>query len=143
MEDLSLHILDIAENSLRAGARNVDIIMVEHKSNNTLILEIEDDGTGMDEETLKNAMNPFFTTKNGKKFGLGLALLSQAAEQAGGNMRVEKRTVKGTKITATFYKNNIDMKPIGDINTTMRVLKASHPEVNLSYEHIIKNGDPV
>lgn len=141
MEDLSLHILDIVENSLRAGARNVDIRLVEYKDDNMLILRIEDDGNGMDEKTLKNAMDPFFTTKEGKKFGLGLALLSQASREAGGNMSVEKGTVRGTKITATFSTDNIDLKPIGDINTTMRVLKASHPEVNFSFEHIIQNGD--
>ena len=141
MEDLSLHILDIAENSIRAGARNVDIRLVEHKNNTVLILEIEDDGTGMDEETLKNAMNPFFTTKDGKKFGLGLSLLSQSAQEAGGNMTVEKRAIKGTKIIATFDKSNIDIKPTGDIKETMRILKTSHPEINFSFEHVIKNGD--
>ena len=141
MEDLSLHILDIAENSIRAGARNVDIRLVENKNNTMLILEIEDDGTGMDEETLKDAMNPFFTTKGGKKFGLGLSLLSQSAQEAGGNVTVKKRAVKGTKIIATFDKSNIDIKPTGDINETMRVLRASHPEINFSFKHVIKNGD--
>jgi signal transduction histidine kinase len=140
MEDLSLHILDIAENSLRAGAQNVGIRLVEDNDNNTLILEIEDDGQGMDEDILKNAADPFFTTKEGKKFGLGLSLLSQAAEEAGGMMRVEKRAVKGTRIVATFNRDNIDMKPVGNIHKTMRVLKASHPEVNFSFYHIIKNG---
>jgi signal transduction histidine kinase len=141
MEDLSLHILDIVENSLRAGARNVDTRLVEHKKNNILILEIEDDGSGMDQETLKDAINPFFTTKTGKKFGLGLPLLSQASEETGGNTRIEKGAVKGTKIIATFRKDNIDMKPIGDINATIRVLKASYPEVNFSFKHVIENGD--
>jgi signal transduction histidine kinase len=141
MEDLSLHILDIAENSLRAGAKNVDIRLVEYKNNSILVLEIEDDGIGMDEEILKNAQNPFFTTKNGKKFGLGLSLLSQSAKEAGGNMTVERREVQGTKIRATFDKNNIDIKPIGDINETMRVLIASYPDVVFSFNHIIKNGE--
>lgn len=140
MEDISLHIMDIAENSLRAGARNINIRMVENK--NTLVLEIEDDGKGMDENTLQNAANPFFTSKNGKKFGLGLSLLSQACEETGGSMRVEKRAVKGIRIIATFYKENIDMKPAGDINKTMRVLQTLHPEVNFLYEHIIRNGGP-
>jgi signal transduction histidine kinase len=141
MEDLSLHILDIAENSLRAGAQNVVIRLVEEQNNNTIILEIEDDGTGMDEDILQNAMSPFFTTKNGKKFGLGLSLLSQASEEAGGNMRVEKRAIQGTKIIATFNKDNIDMKPVGNIEKTMRVLRVSHPEVKFSFEHVVKNED--
>ncbi|MCK5572662.1 MAG: ATP-binding protein, partial [Bacteroidetes bacterium] len=88
---MSLHILDIAENSIHAGARNVVIRLVEDTRNSVLRLQIEDDGKGMDNESVKNAADPFFTTKQGKEFGLGLALLSQASKQAGGDMRVEKR----------------------------------------------------
>jgi signal transduction histidine kinase len=141
MEDLSLHILDIAENSLRAGATSVDIKLVEYKNDSTLMLQIEDDGVGMDEQTLKNALNPFFTTKDTKKFGLGLSLLSQACEEAGGQLRVEKGKIRGTKITATFNKDNIDIKPLGNINETMMVLRAAYPEVNFSFEHVTKNGE--
>jgi signal transduction histidine kinase len=139
MEDLSLHIMDIAENSLRAGAQNIEIKLIE--DNTILILEIKDDGKGIIEEKLDNAMNPFFTTKKGKKFGLGLSLLSQASEETGGRLRIEKRKTKGTKIIASFNKDNIDMKPIGNINKTMRVLQASHPEVNFSFEYVTKNGE--
>jgi signal transduction histidine kinase len=141
MEDLSLHILDIVENSVNAGARNVMIRLVEHTTNGILRLQIDDDGKGMDEEFVKNATDPFVTTKQGKKFGLGLALLSQASKQAGCDMRVEKRAARGTSVIATFDRNHIDMKPIGDIDTTLRVLKATHPEVNFSFDHLIKNGD--
>ena len=140
MEDLSLHILDIAENSIRAHAENVKIKLVESENNDLLVLEIEDDGTGMDDETLKNAGDPFYTTKKGKKFGLGLALLSQACEETGGNMRIEKVGSKGTRIIATFFKKNIDMKPIGNIAETMRVLKISYPKILFSFEHVIENG---
>ena len=138
MEDLSLHIMDLVENSLRAGADNIDVRLLENTTSNTLILEIEDDGKGMDEETLKNAANPFFTTKDGKKFGLGLSLLSQASEDAGGKMKVEKGKDRGIKVTATFKKNNVDIKPMGNIDKTLRVLRALHPEVHLSFERIVK-----
>jgi signal transduction histidine kinase len=143
MEDLSLHILDIAENSLRAGAKYINIRLLEKKHDNILILEIEDDGIGMDQKTLKNASNPFFTTKEGKKFGLGLSLLSQAAEEVGGKMKVEKRRIKGTKITAIFNKNHLDMKPVGNIEETLLVLRTSHPGVYFSFKHIINNGGSV
>jgi len=139
MEDLSLHVMDIAENSLRAGAQNIEIKLIE--DNNRLVLEIKDDGRGIDEGLLKNAVNPFYTTKEGKKFGLGLSLLSQAADEAGGSMRIVKRKPKGTLIIASFNQDNVDIKPIGNINRTMRVLKASHPEVKFSFKHIIKNGE--
>ena len=140
MEDLSLHILDIAENSLNAGAQNIRVLLIE--KNETLILEIDDDGKGMNEDILSKANNPFFTTKEGKKIGLGLAFLSQAAEETGGNLKIERRTEKGIRIIACFNKNNIDMKPLGYIKKTMRVLKASHPEVNFVFEHIVEQGDP-
>lgn len=139
MEDLSLHILDLAENSLNAGAKNIRVMLVE--KNETLILEIEDDGKGMDEDILLKAKDPFFTTKKGKRVGLGIPFLSQAAEETGGNLQIEKRTEKGIRIIASFNKNNIDMKPFGDINKTMRVLKASHPEVNFIFEQIVEKGD--
>ena len=128
--------MDIADNSLRAGAENIDIRLVENTTTHMLTLEIEDDGSGMDEETLKNATNPFFTTKDGKKFGLGLSLLSQASEDAGGEMKVEKGKERGLKITASFHTDNIDIKPIGNIHKTLRVMRAAHPEVNISFEHI-------
>jgi signal transduction histidine kinase len=138
MEDLSLHIMDLVENSLRAGADNIDIRLLDNTGSNTLILEIEDNGKGMDEQTLESAADPFFTTKDGKKFGLGLSLLSQASEDAGGNMKIEKGKNRGIKITATFKKNNVDIKPMGNIDKTMRVLQALHPEVQLSFERIVK-----
>ena len=128
--------MDIVENSLRVGAENIDIRLLENTATHTLALEIKDDGPGMDEETLNNATNPFFTTKDGKKFGLGLSLLSQASEDAGGEMRIEKGKDRGIKITATFHTDNIDIKPIGNINKTLRVMRAAHPEVNFSFEHI-------
>jgi len=140
MEDLSLHILDIAENSLRAGAQNVDIRLIEDKSSNRLILEIEDDGKGMDAETLKQAANPFFTTKENRKYGLGLSLLAQASEQAGGKVKIEVKPDRGVRIVATFDNDHIDRKPIGNIDKTMRILQASHPDVEFSFEHSIKNG---
>lgn len=135
MEDLSLHIMDIIENSVRAGAGLINIKLIDDDIN-TLIIEIEDDGKGMDEETLKNATNPFYTTKNGKKYGLGLSLLSQACEDAGGNLRIVKGNPEGIKVIASFKKNNVDIKPIGNIYKTLRVFRALHPEVNLSFEHV-------
>lgn len=143
MQDISLHIMDIAENSLRAGAKNVSIRLVEDRNRNTLVLEIEDDGKGMDEGFLENATNPFFTTKPDKEFGLGLSLLAQASELTGGKTRIERRSDRGIKISALFDMSSIDMKPMGDIDKTMRVLEAMHPEVNFSFEHLVRNGEAV
>src|SRR4030042_2206632 len=112
MEDISLHILDIAENSIRANAKNINIVIIENKKEVLLTLAIKDDGEGMDDKMKEYAMNPFFTTKEGKKVGLGLAFLSQSAEGGGGTMKNEKDPGKGTRITATF-KLGQDRKSVG------------------------------
>jgi signal transduction histidine kinase len=136
MEDISLHVLDIAENSIRANARNVNIVMIEDKKNDLLTLKIEDDGEGMDEEIKAHALSPFFTTKKGKRVGFGLAFLSHSAEEAEGAMKVESEPGKGTKITATFKLGHVDRKPIGKMNETIRCLKITHPEINITFDHI-------
>ena len=138
MEDLSLHILDIVDNSLRAAAANVIVRLIENATDRTLTLEIEDDGVGMDDDELRHAMNPFFTTKDGKKFGIGLSLLAQAAEDVGGSMQIEPGPDFGIKITAIFHTDHPDMNPLGDIHKTLRVLQATHQEVQLSFEHLYK-----
>lgn len=135
MEDISLHVLDIAENSIRANARNVDIIITEDKKNDLLTLTIEDDGEGMDNKSKEYALNPFFTTKKGKKVGLGLAFLSHSAEEAGGAMLIESEPGKGTKITVTFKLGHIDRKPFGNLNETIKCLKMTHPEINIAFDH--------
>ncbi len=136
MEDLSLHILDIADNSLRAGAENVIIRLIEHEAEGLLVLEIEDDGPGMDEENLKQAASPFFSTKDGKKYGIGLSLLAQAAEAVEGEMQIETEPGCGVKIRASFHSDHPDMKPVGDIEKTLKVLRFSHPEVNFIFEFV-------
>lgn len=133
MEDLSLHILDVVENSIRAGATEVRVRLTENRAEDRLILEIGDDGEGMDEATAKRCVDPFFTTKAGKQVGLGLPFLSQSAEEAGGELVVKTAKGKGTKIIATYRLSHIDRRPLGDLDGTMRCLRETHPEIRLSY----------
>ncbi|PIU66098.1 MAG: ATP-binding protein [Armatimonadetes bacterium CG07_land_8_20_14_0_80_40_9] len=135
MEDISLHILDIVENSIRAGARRVEIKVFEEKGKDLLTLRIKDDGKGMSKETQKKALDSFFTTKKGKRIGLGLPLLYQSTKEAGGDFMINSKEGEGTKIVATFKLSNIDRKPLGNINETIRVLRASHPKVEFLFEH--------
>jgi predicted metal-dependent phosphoesterase TrpH len=134
MEDLSLHILDIAENSIMASAGRIEIRIDEDPANDLLTLEISDNGRGMDEETLKKALDPFFTTRTTRRVGLGLSLLAQAARQSGGTMDVSSRPQKGTVVRATFCLSHPDCKPIGDIAETMRTLVVAHPEIDFVFE---------
>lgn len=136
MEDISLHILDVVENSIRANAANVKISLTENAPEDLLTLEIEDDGEGMDEATKSKCLDPFFTTKEGKSVGIGLSFLKQSAEEAGGSLVVESAKGKGTRIVATYQLRHIDRRPLGDLDGTIRCLKGTHPEINFIYEYV-------
>ncbi len=133
MEEISLHILDIAENSLRANAKNVEILVACDRARDLLKIEVRDDGKGMDAETLACVRNPFFTTKH-KKTGLGIPLLAQTAEQAGGGLTVDSSPGGGTKVTVTFRWSHIDRPMMGAMADTLMTLVAGHPELDLVYE---------
>lgn len=138
MEDLSLHILDIAENSIAASAKNIKIKINEDKKKDSLTIEIKDDGEGMTEEMQKKVLDPFFTTKKkAKEIGLGLPLLAQAARATGGDIQINSKKGFGTEIKATFGYSHIDRQPLGDIGETVKVLIVSHPEIDFLYEHVV------
>lgn len=140
MEDLSLHMLDVMENSLEAQASRIDVRIEEDPQADRLTLEIRDDGKGMDARTLQRALDPFFTTRTTRDVGLGLSMLAESARATGGNMRVDSKPGKGTRVTATFRPGHIDMKPLGDIPQTIVTLLIGHPDVTLRYEHAV-GGD--
>ncbi len=133
LQDLSLHIFDIVENSLRANAKHIEIKLIRNVEQDKLILEVRDDGIGMSPETRKRSLNPFFTTKKGKKVGLGLSLLAQSAEETGGEVEVESIEGKGTTVKAVFTLSHVDIKPLGNLEETVRCLKATHPDIHFCF----------
>jgi len=135
MQELSLHILDITENAVAAGARQVFIAMTEDRVEDRLMLEIRDDGTGMDAADLKQVLDPFFTTKKVRRVGLGLPLLAQAAEDAGGSFAIQSEPGKGTVVTAVFRLTHMDRQPLGDLAGTLVTLITGNPEVHFVYRH--------
>jgi nitrogen fixation/metabolism regulation signal transduction histidine kinase len=137
MEDLSLHVLDVAENAIMAEATKIELYITDDHEKGLQTIEIIDNGTGMDKDTVKKALDPFFTTRN-KKTGLGIPLFAQAAKEADGNLEIESASNRGTKIKATFKLDHIDKKPLGDMDETVRVLKAAHPEVDFIYRYIVR-----
>lgn len=139
MEDLSLHILDIVENAIRAKAKKIVIEIEEDEGRDRLTVRLKDDGTGMDRETVKKVTDPFFTTKNGKRVGLGLAFLSQAAQQAEGDLEIDSEPGSGTEVTATFKLSHPDMIPPGDILETMAALISAEPAIRFIYDY--RKGD--
>ena len=139
MKELSLNILDIAQNSIHAEATLVEILLTE--TEDTLRLEIRDDGRGMSEEFLSRVTDPFSTTRTTRKVGLGLPLLKLAAEQTGGWMEITSREralwpdTHGTEVTAFFYKNHLDFTPLGDVISTVVSLVQGSPEVDFLFVH--------
>jgi signal transduction histidine kinase len=142
MEDISLHLLDVAENGLAAGADRIAIRIVEETKKNLMTIEIEDNGNGMDQQALNKVLDPFYTTKPGKRVGLGLPLLAQAAREAGGDIGIETVRGQGTIVHATFQLNHPDLKPLGDVLETIATLAYGHPNVQFALEHQ-RNGTSV
>ncbi len=140
MEDISLHILDIAENSIRAEARTITIMIAREVQSDLLRVEVADDGKGMDPRTLAKVNDPFFSTK-GKKTGLGIPLLTQAAEQAGGAVTIDSEAGRGTRLTVTFQWSHVDRPPVGSMVDTLLTLIAGHPDRDFVYEE--RSGNAV
>ncbi len=140
MRDLSLHILDIAENSIAAQASRIEIRLEENRAQNVLVLEITDNGKGMDKDLQSRVLSPFVTSRTTRKVGLGLSLLAAAAEATGGGVSIESEPGKGTRVRATFELNHIDLKPLGDIAETILTLLIGNPGLDLVYQHKI-DGD--
>lgn len=135
MKDLSLHILDIAENSIRAEAKLIQISIIEDVGEDVLILQITDNGKGMGQETMRGAADPFFTTKSGKRIGMGIPLLAQASREAEGKFEISSTPEKGTRIRATFRYSHPDRKPLGDISETLKTLVVGNPGVDFLFEY--------
>lgn len=139
MEDLSLHILDIVENAIRAQAQHVRISVREDLKQDVLSIEIEDDGAGMTEDFKRKALDPFTTTKKTSRIGLGLPLFEQAAKMCDGEFSINSEQGAGTKVHATFRCSHIDRKPMGKMSQTLLTLIAGNPAVDFSYTHVREN----
>lgn len=135
MKELSLHILDIAENSVKAGASLIEISVAEDENNDTLIIEIKDNGCGMSEEFLKRVKDPFSTTRTTRRVGMGLSLFEAAAEQCGGGLEISSKEGVGTDVLVTFTLNHIDRAPLGDMAGTMQTLIGGSPDIDFIYQY--------
>jgi signal transduction histidine kinase len=133
VEDLSLHILDIAENSINAGATLVQILLAEDRGKDLFTVVIKDNGKGIPREVLAEVLNPFYTTRTTRKIGLGLSLLAQSAKETGGSITIESKEYEGTVVNADFKPSHIDMKPLGNIADTLIVLITGNPQIDFVF----------
>ena len=139
MKELSLHLLDVAQNSVSAGAGCIDLTL-EEDGTRSWRLTIADDGCGMSPEFLAQVTDPFTTTRTTRKVGLGLPLLRMAAEQTGGGLSIESRVGEGTTVTALFYGGHIDCPPLGDLSGTVALLIQGAPDVEWTWQHTTPKG---
>ncbi len=135
MKEISLHILDITQNSIVAGASRIVLEIIEDTKEDILRFTVKDNGCGMDEEFLKNVINPFTTKRTTRKVGLGIPLLKLAAENAGGGIDIKSRVGEGTEISAWFKHSHIDRQPLGNMADTMFTLITSNTEPDFDYIH--------
>jgi len=140
MEELCYHIIDIVQNSISADSKNVRMKLKESDKEDIILIEVEDDGKGMDAETLRNVQDPFYTTKSGKKVGLGIPILKETAIHCEGSFKMESRVEKGTLVRAIFKKSNIDVPPIGKIKDTILTSIVGNDSCNIDITYENDNG---
>ena len=140
MKDLALHILDILQNSVTAGSTLVKLQIDEVPARDLYIVNITDNGIGMDAETVQQVTDPFFTTRTTRKVGLGLPLLKQNAERTGGSMTIQSKPGIGTEVDVVFVYSHIDRIPAGDIAGTLALTVSSYPAIDFIYTHNTPGG---
>ena len=148
MRELSLNILDIAQNSISAGASLTEILVKENTTEKTLLIGIYDNGKGMSEEQVKNVQDPFFTTRTTRKVGMGIPLFKLAAEQTGGSFKITSELGVGTRVDALFKTDSIDFTPLGDIEATVSTIVSMNEDKDFVYtrsvdekEFVFKSAD--
>ena len=135
MNDLSMHILDIVQNSISAGATRVTLTVDEAPGADLLTIVIGDNGKGMTPEQVSRLSDPFFTSRTTRKVGMGIPLLMDSARQSGGDVRIESEPGKGTEVTAVFGYSNIDRPPLGDVANALMLLGSSNPALDFLFTY--------
>lgn len=135
MRELSLNVLDIAQNSIAAAATQIQMEVVERTDAHTLTIGIYDNGCGMTDEQVKSVLDPFYTTRTTRKVGMGVPLFKMAAEQTGGTLTVSSKVGIGTNIKAVFHTDSVDFTPLGDMASTVTTLVSMNTEIQFLYRH--------
>lgn len=141
MRELSLNILDIAQNSISAGAPLITIEVNENTAQHTLLIGVYDNGKGMSEEQVKSVIDPFFTTRTTRKVGMGIPLFKMAAEQTGGSLEIKSELGVGTEVKAYFKTDSVDFTPLGDVASTIQMLITMNTDRDFVYKHIVNEKE--
>ena len=141
MQELSLNVLDIAQNSVVAKATLIRVGVEEDTASHRMVITIADNGCGMDEETVRRVMDPFYTTRTTRKVGLGIPFYSMQAKMTGGDFSIQSKVGEGTTVTAAFVTDHIDCLPLGDINATMVSLIQCNPDIDFVFARRIDDRE--
>ena len=141
MRELSLNILDIAQNSIAAGASLTEILVEENTTEKTLLIGIYDNGKGMTEEQVRNVQDPFFTTRTTRKVGMGIPLFKMAAEQTGGSFSIKSQPGVGTRVEARFKTDSIDFTPLGDMSSTIATIVCMNEDKDFIYTRVVDDAE--
>lgn len=141
MQEISLNILDIAQNSIKAQASLITISISKNLTTHTMVCEILDNGCGMTDEQVENVTNPFYTTRTTRKVGLGVSFFKMTAEMTGGSFNITSDVGVGTKVTATYNTEHIDMLPLGDITSTIVTLISVNPDIDFVYKSKVDDSE--
>ncbi len=139
MKELSLNILDVAKNSVTAGATKIEILVEETPERITIT--ITDNGCGMTPEFVKRVTDPFTTTRTTRKVGMGLPLMKMEAQMSGGDLSIESQVGKGTTVKSWFDPRNIDMPPLGDLTSSVTTLIQGSPDIDFIFTHRTPAGE--
>jgi anti-sigma regulatory factor (Ser/Thr protein kinase) len=135
MREISLHILDIVENSIEAGATEVELVVDEDRQADVLSVTVSDNGRGMDEAYARAILDPFVTSRTTRRVGLGLPLIKATAERCAGVLSIESTKGKGTTVKVTFQLSHIDRPPLGDMKSTLLSIAVGRSDIRLHYVH--------
>jgi len=139
LRELTLHLLDIAENSVAAQARTVTLTVVEDLAHDRLSMSVADDGQGMDAEMAARVVDPFVTSRTTRKVGLGIPLLKEAAEACNGVLNIDSAVGKGTTLTVEFQHSHIDRMPLGNLPDTILSLVIAYPQVHWRFHYQVND----
>lgn len=141
MKDLSLHVMDIAQNSIAAGASLIQIrVKVEHDKDR-MVISVEDNGCGMDEKMTESVTSPFTTSRTTRKVGLGIPMFKAGAESCDGKFELRSELGKGTYISASYRISHLDRPPLGDMAETMLALVVCNPTLDFVYDYIVDDAE--
>lgn len=141
MQELSLNVLDIVQNSIKAKASFIIITIVKDVKSKTMEIVIDDNGCGMTKEQVLSVVDPFYTTRTTRKVGLGVPFFKMSAEMTGGSFIINSEPNIGTKITAKYHYDHIDMMPLGDMAATMITLISVNPNIDFVYRYKLNENE--